>query len=75
MLRKERAHRGGKTVIVADDFAPHISAAEIEELGRVLRKACGVGGTVRGRAIEIQGDHAAKVRHILESEGFKVAGI
>ena len=75
VLRRETAHRGGKCVIVVDDFAPHISAREIDELARKLRNACGCGGTTRDRTIELQGDHPAKIRAFLEKEGFRVAGV
>jgi len=75
VLRRETAHRGGKVVIVIDDFAPGISLASIEELGRRLRNACGCGGTIRQRSIELQGNQAAKIRAFLEDEGFQVAGI
>ena len=75
VLRKETAHRGGKTVIVVYDFASHISGKQIEELARKLRSACGCGGTTKERRIEIQGDQAAKIRALLEQEGFRVAGI
>jgi len=60
--RRETAHRGGKTVVVVDDFATHLPA-------------CGCGGTVKDRRIEIQGDQPAKVRALLEGEGFQVAGV
>jgi len=75
VLRRETAHRGGKVVIVIDDFAPHISLASIEELGRRLRNACGCGGTIRRRGIELQGNQPAKIRAFLEAEGFQVAGV
>jgi len=75
LLRRETAHRGGRTVVVIHDFAPHISLARIEELGRMLRSACGCGGTVKGREIEIQGELAARIRELLEAEGFRVAGV
>lgn len=75
VLRRETAHRGGKVVIVIDDFAPHIGLAAIEELGRRLRNACGCGGTIRERRIELQGNQAGRIRAFLEEEGFKVAGI
>jgi len=75
VLRKEKAHRGGKTVIVIHDFAPHITSAQIEAYARQLKKACGCGGTVRDRAIEIQGDQPGKIRAWLEAAGFRVAGV
>jgi len=75
VLRKETAHRGGKTVIVVDDFATHLPPSVIESVAKKLRAACGCGGTVRGRAVEIQGDQPARIRAILEAEGFQVAGI
>ncbi len=74
VLRRETAHRGGKTVIVIYDFAPAISTESIEELARKLRQACGCGGAIRQRTIEIQGNHAARLRTLLEAEGFRVAG-
>jgi translation initiation factor 1 len=75
VLRRETAHRGGKTVVVVHDFATHIPLAKIEELGRKLRSACGCGGTVKGREIEIQGEQVTRVRELLEGEGFRVAGV
>jgi translation initiation factor 1 len=75
VLRRETAHRGGKTVIVVHDFSPSIPMPVIEELARKLRNACGCGGTTRQRCIELQGNQAARIRSLLEAEGFKVAGI
>jgi translation initiation factor 1 len=75
VLRRETAHRGGKTVIVVDDFAAHVSLAAIEGLASQLKKHCGCGGTVRERRIEIQGDQPARIRTLLEAAGFQVAGV
>lgn len=75
VLRRETAHRGGKTVIVIHDFAPQISNQSIEDLGRKLRQACGCGGAIKERTIEIQGNHVTRLRELLEAEGFRVAGI
>ena len=75
VLRKETAHRGGKCVIVVDDFAPHLNSEFIEELSKKLRKACGCGGAVKERRIELQGDQPEKVRALLQAEGFRVAGV
>jgi translation initiation factor 1 len=75
VLRREKAHRGGKTVIVVHDFAPNISYAYIESLAGKLKATCGCGGTTRERTIEIQGDQPARIRALLEQEGFRVAGV
>lgn len=75
VLRKETAHRGGKTVIVVYDFAPSITGAFITELAGKLKKSCGCGGTVKDRQIEIQGDQPGKIRAVLEAAGFRVDGV
>jgi len=75
VLRKEKAHRGGKTVIVVHDFATQITGAQIESFAGQLKKACGCGGTVKDRTIEIQGDQPGKIRALLEAAGFQVAGV
>jgi translation initiation factor 1 len=75
VLRREKAQRGGKTVVVVYDFEPQITAAQIEQLAREARQACGCGGTVREREIELQGDNPPKVRAFFESAGFRVAGV
>lgn len=75
VLRRETAHRGGKEVIVVHDFPSTISTHDIVELGRRLRNACGCGGTVRDRTIELQGNQPARIRAFLEQEGFRVAGV
>jgi len=75
VLRREKAHRGGKTVIVVCDFAPNIGGAYIESLAGRLKAACGCGGTAKERAIEIQGDQPGRIRALLETEGFRVAGV
>lgn len=75
VLRREKAERGGKTVVVVSGFADHFSIEEIAELAREARQSCGCGGTVREREIELQGDNAPKVRAFFEKKGFSVAGV
>jgi len=75
VLRREKSQRGGKTVVVVGDFEARIPAGEIEDLGRAVRKACGCGGTVRGREIEVQGDQPARVAAFFREQGFRVAGV
>ncbi len=75
VLRREKAHRGGKTVIVIHDFPPAVNLKALEEIARALRGALGCGGTVRDRQVEIQGDQPGKIRAYLEEQGFQVAGV
>jgi len=74
VLRREKAQRGGKTVVVASDFASHFSEADISALARDARRDCGCGGTVTGREIELQGDQLNRVAAFFEAQGFRVAG-
>jgi translation initiation factor 1 len=75
VLRREKAHRGGRTVIVVDDFPPSFTRAALDDLAHDLRHAMGTGGTVRERTIEIQGDQPGRIRAFLEKLGFQVAGV
>jgi translation initiation factor 1 len=75
ILRKETAHRGGKTVIVVHDFPPTTTPAELEMLARRIRQAIGTGGAVKDRTLEIQGDQASKIRAFLEADGWVVVGV
>jgi translation initiation factor 1 len=74
VLRRLTAQRGGKTVLFVDGFGGQHDDAAIEALGRRLRAQLGCGGTCRDRALEIQGDQPARLRALLEAEGFQVAG-
>ncbi|MET0253527.1 MAG: translation initiation factor [Terrimicrobiaceae bacterium] len=73
-LRRERAQRGGKTVIVVSQLPTHLSVFEIEGLASGARRELACGGAVRGREIEIQGDQAGRVRHYFEALGYEVVG-
>lgn len=74
VLRRMTAQRGGKTVLLVDGFGGQHDDAAIETLGRRLRAQLGCGGTCKDRALEIQGDQPARLRALLETEGFQVAG-
>jgi translation initiation factor 1 len=52
---RETKGRAGKGVTLITGLP--LSPAELETLAGELKKRCGSGGTVRGGAIEIQGDH------------------
>lgn len=75
VLRKEKAHRGGKSVVVVAGFHAGLPDDEIDRLAKLARKKLGCGGTVREREIEIQGDNPDAVRKIFQADGFRVDGI
>ncbi|RME66723.1 MAG: translation initiation factor [Verrucomicrobia bacterium] len=67
---REKAGRGGKTVTVLRGFKG-IAAAELQALAREIQRRCGVGGTVKGGTIEIQGDQRTQAIEVLEKAGFR----
>ena len=80
--RKEKAKSkrigDGRTAIVSLDkknrrgkIVTLVSGIELlEQLAQDLRKTCGAGGTLKDRVIELQGDHAKKLRDALAKLGF-----
>ena len=65
----ERAGRGGKTVTVVR-WADR-PAADRDELAAQLRKALGVGATVDGDDVIVQGDQRDRLRSWLAARGVK----
>lgn len=68
-VQASRKGRKGKTVTVISGFQtkPETLAALVKQ----LKTQCGTGGTVKENSIEIQGDHAQKLVHILTQLGYK----
>jgi len=71
-LRIEKAGRGGKTVTVVDGLPDN--EAFLKELLRDLKRACGSGGAVRERGVELQGDLRERVRAYFVKKGHAVKG-
>jgi translation initiation factor 1 len=67
-VRREVAGRRGKAVTTVSGVP--VDDAALSELAGRLKKRCGVGGSVKGRVIEIQGDHRDAVLEILKTEGY-----
>ncbi|NLG27268.1 MAG: translation initiation factor [Chloroflexi bacterium] len=67
---RTRKGRGGKVVTLIEGLV--LAASEREALARELRRACGVGGTVRGDAIELQGDLRERLAELLTERGYLV---
>ncbi len=70
VVRQRSAGSGGWTT-VAKNFVG-ISVEEKNALKKTIQKRCGVGGTLKNGAIEIQGDKRDQIREVLESAGFRV---
>jgi len=70
-VRRLKGGKGGKTVTEISGFIG-VNDAQLQALGKKLKAACGVGGTVKGRIVEIQGDQREKVRELLEADGYRV---
>lgn len=64
----ERKGRGGKEVSVIRGFIG--TAADKESICHMLKKKCGVGGSVDGDDILIQGDKRDQIVSILIKEGY-----
>jgi translation initiation factor 1 len=66
-IRRETKGRGGKAVTVVMQ-----AGGDLKGVLKDLQKLCGVGGTVKQKTIELQGDHRDKAKGYFEGKGRKV---
>ena len=67
-LRRERKDRGGKTVTVIEGLGA-LDDERLEALAKQVRKALGVGASVDGDAVVVQGDIGDRVEAFLLKSG------
>lgn len=68
-VRRENKGRGGKTVTTVTGLP--LTAAQLKDIAKKLKQACGVGGAVKEGIIEIQGEHVEKVMQWLSGQGYQ----
>jgi translation initiation factor 1 len=69
-VRVERQTKGRKGKGVSLVTGLPLSGNDLKALATELKRACGVGGTVKDGTIEIQGDHREKLVEELKRRGY-----
>lgn len=69
-VRREVSGRKGKTVTTVRGVP--LPPAQLKDLAKALKKACGAGGSLKDGVIEIQGDHRDAVVKALEARDYRV---
>lgn len=71
-IRRLTAGKGGKVVTELTGFEPDFFANRARVALKELQKQSGGGGTVKGKAIELQGDCRDRIKPCLEEKGYRV---
>lgn len=64
------SRRYGKMVTVVEGFD---AALDLDPIAKDMKKSLGTGGTVKGRTVELQGDHRKAIKAWLAERGYQVS--
>jgi translation initiation factor 1 len=68
VIRVVRERRRASAMTLVHGLTP----AEVDAMGKELRRHCGTGGTTKNGIVELQGDHRDKIVAYFESRGRNV---
>lgn len=69
VIRRERAGRGGKTVVKIENT--DLDSEQLSRLAKAVKKKLGCGAIVEGDAVVVLGDLEDRVETLLRSEGVR----